>query len=62
MIRNQPIEETHPPTGTPTFVGVRLTRVKPCSSNVQVSPGNLVVNEALDELRGSDGATPAASA
>src|SRR4029079_9836181 len=52
---------SRPPSGTPAFVDVRLTRVKPCSSDVQVSPGNFVVDEALDELRGRNSTTPTAS-
>src|SRR5262245_31998663 len=62
VIRNEPIEKSHPPTGPPTFVDIRLTRVESCSSDVEVSPGNLVVDKPLDELRGRDCATPAASA
>src|SRR5215813_4030775 len=62
VIRNEPIEKSYPPTGPPTFVDIRLTRVESCSSNVEVSPGNLVVDKPLDELRGRDCATPAASA
>src|SRR5262249_39073060 len=62
VIRNEPIEKSHPPAGAPTFVDISLTRVKSRSGNVEVRPGNFVINEAFDELRGSNRAAPTASA
>src|SRR5689334_3604528 len=61
VIFDQAIQEPHAPTRAPALVDVGLTRVKASSSNIQVRPWHLVINETFDELRRCDCSSPSAA-
>lgn len=62
MIRHQFIQEPHAPARAPAFVDVAGARIHAGAGDVEMRPRRLVGDEALDELRRGDGATPARTA
>src|SRR5262245_34589381 len=61
MIGDQPVEEADAPAGGPTLIELAARRVHGGAGDIEVRPGG-VLDEALDELGGGDGAGVAAAA